>query len=116
MLFIGWLWRLVLVYVLFWRISRLSLSLVPTHPDRTGGLSFIAYVPTAFSPVVLGVSCVLGAKWAHDLVYHGTKVQALQWEMVGFVVISLVVFLSRCWFSLAPCAARRRRRCWTWAH
>lgn len=94
LLFYGWLWRLVLVYVLFWRISRLSLSIVPTHPDRTGGLSFIAYAPAAFSPVVLGLSCALAAKWAHDLVYHEVAIQALQWQMVGFVVIVLVVFLS----------------------
>jgi len=94
MLFIGWLWRLVLVYVLFWHISRLALSIVPTHPDRTGGLSFIAYVPAAFAPVVLGLSCVLGAHWTHNLVYHEVKVEALQWQMVGFVVVALVVFLS----------------------
>lgn len=94
MLFIGWLWRLVLVFVLFWRISRLSLAIVPTHPDRAGGLGFVAYVPAAFAPVVLGTSCVLGAKMAHDLMYHDVTVQALQWQMIGFVVIAPLVFLS----------------------
>ena len=29
-----WLWRIVVVSVLMWRVARLELSLVPTHPDR----------------------------------------------------------------------------------
>jgi hypothetical protein len=44
--------------------------------------------------VVLGLSCAVGARWAHDLVYHEATVQALQWQMVSFVVVLLVVFLS----------------------
>ena len=94
MLLLGWLWRVVLVGVLFWRVTQFPLSIVPTHPDRTGGLGFIAYLPVAFAPVVLGIGCVLGAQWAHDLVYHGVTVKALQWQMGAFVVVALLVFLS----------------------
>lgn len=93
-LFLGWIWRVVLLGVLFWRVTRLPLSIVPTHPDRTGGLGFIAYLPVAFAPVVLALGCVLGAHWAHDLVYHGATVQALKWQMGTFVVVALLLFLS----------------------
>ena len=50
-LLMGWLWRILLVAWWFWRFGRLDLSLVPTHPDRTGGLAFVEKLPGAFSMV-----------------------------------------------------------------
>ncbi len=44
-LLLGWLWRLILLCVLFHRIARLDLALVPTHPDRDGGLGFLEATP-----------------------------------------------------------------------
>lgn len=48
-LLLVWAWRLVVCSVLLWRISRLDLELVPTHPDRAGGLGFLEDVPIIFS-------------------------------------------------------------------
>ena len=53
-----WIWRLFITVVLFWRIAHLDLHLVPTHPDRAGGLGFLEQVAFAFSPIVLAVSQV----------------------------------------------------------
>ncbi len=39
----GWLWTLCLWTRFLARMGRLPLRLVPTHPDRTGGLRFVAY-------------------------------------------------------------------------
>jgi len=39
-LLLAWAWRVVLLFLLFGGIARLRLSIVPTHPDRTGGLLF----------------------------------------------------------------------------
>src|SRR5437867_4069907 len=52
-LLLHWVWRLVIVAVLFWRIAHLDLRLVLTHPDRTGGLGFLEQARSAFSPIVL---------------------------------------------------------------
>lgn len=90
---LGWLWRLVLVSVLLWRVARLDLSIVPTHPDRCGGLGFLERLPTIFAPVVLAIGVVPAAQWAHDALYHGLALQSLRVEMVAFLVVALVVFL-----------------------
>lgn len=92
-LVLGWLWRLVLVFLLLWRIGRLDLSIVPTHPDRTGGLGFLQRLPMIFAPVALAIGVVLASQWAHDAVYHGLVLQSTRVEMVAFVVLVLVVFL-----------------------
>jgi hypothetical protein len=91
-LLFGWLWRIVLVAVLLWRVARLELSLVPTHPDRAAGLGFLERLPGAFAPLAFAVGAVLASRWAHDAVYHGLSVTSLRVEMIGFVVLCVVVF------------------------
>jgi hypothetical protein len=39
------------VNVHLWQVSGLDLSLVPTHPDRVGGLGFLANTVYAFMPL-----------------------------------------------------------------
>src|SRR5262249_46164898 len=56
---LGWIWRMLLMTSFFWRIGRLDLSLVPSHPDRVAGLAFVEKLPNAYWPVTLGLSAVL---------------------------------------------------------
>ena len=91
-LLLGWLWRIVLVAVLMWRVARLELSLVPTHPDRAAGLGFLERLPGVFAPLALAVGVVLASRWAHDAVYHGLSLPSLKVEMIGFVVLCVVIF------------------------
>ena len=97
-LLLAWLWRVVLFAILLVRISRLPLSLVPTHPDRCGGMSFMARVPVMFAPLVLGISAVFASAWAHQVVYHDVTLMALRVEIAVFVVLLpallLLPFLS----------------------
>lgn len=90
---LAWLWRLVLAFVLLRRIARLDLAIVPTHPDRAGGLGFLERLPVVFAPVALAIGVVLAARWAHDAVYHGLVLQSVRIEMIAFVVLAVVLFL-----------------------
>ena len=108
-LLLGWLWRLALLCVLFHRIGGLDLALVPTHPDRTGGIGFLEVTPVLFSPVVFGISAVLASRWAHDVLYHGVHVQELRIEMVAVVVLALLLFLAPLALWLPPLRACKRQ-------
>lgn len=55
-LLLAWIWRIILLGLVLRRIAALDLSIVPSHPDRTGGLGFLERVPFALSPVVLAMS------------------------------------------------------------
>jgi hypothetical protein len=92
-LLLAWLWRLVLLLVLFKRIVGVGLSLVPTHPDRSAGLGFMARIPVMFAPVVLAISSVFAAGWAHQMVYHDATLAGLRTEMIGLVVGVPLAFL-----------------------
>jgi hypothetical protein len=91
MLLFGWVWRVILMILLFRGIAGLDLVIVPTHPDRAGGLGFLERIPKAFAPVALAAGAVLAAGWAHDVVYHGASAQSMQLPMVAFIVSALLV-------------------------
>jgi hypothetical protein len=86
-LLLAWLWRLVLLFMLFKQIAGLELSLVPTHPDRCAGLGFMAKIPVMFVPFALGVSAVFASGWGHQIVYHDVAIASLRVEIIAFVVI-----------------------------
>jgi hypothetical protein len=108
-LLLAWLWRLILAFVLCARLARLDLALVPTHPDRAGGLGFLESLPSAFGPVVLALSAVFASRWAHDVLYHGVHVTELRMPMIAFGVAVLVLFLAPLLPWGRPLAAAKRR-------
>ena len=93
-LLLAWVWRLVVCAVLLWRISRLPLQLVPTHPDRVGGLGFLEEMPLIFSPVIFAMSAVIASRWGHDVLYHDVDVHSLMIPIALFVVAMLVLYLG----------------------
>ena len=108
-LLLGWVWRIVLAFLLFRGIARLDLAIVPTHPDRAGGLGFVAGFPAAFALVAFAASAVLAGMLAHDVVYHGVAVKALRAEMAIFVVLVVLAFLLPVLALTGPLSRARRR-------
>jgi len=48
-----WYFRIFIWARLLWQVSRIQLNLVPTHPDRVGGLGFLATTSYAFVPLLM---------------------------------------------------------------
>ena len=105
----AWLWRVVLMTSLFRNLSKLELALVPTHPDKAGGLGFLTGVPKIFAPVVFALGIVLAARWAHDVIYHGVHVQELYLQMGAFAVVAVLLFSAPLLAFLPLMAATKRR-------
>ncbi|WP_052808385.1 hypothetical protein [Methyloterricola oryzae] len=93
-LLVAWLWRLVLAFLLLKLIAALNLALVPTHPDRAGGLGFLEKLPSAFSLFAFAVSAVLAARLAQEVVYHGGHVVSLKAVALVFLIIVVVLCLA----------------------
>jgi hypothetical protein len=47
-----WYLRFFIWYRFLWQVSRINLHLVPTHPDRCGGLAFLGKSVYAFGPIL----------------------------------------------------------------
>lgn len=104
-----WLWRLVLIGILFSRLAKLDLALVPTHPDRAGGLGTFEFVPIASSVLAFAVSAVIASRLAHEIRYHGMTTAELQMPIAALLAILLIVMLAPL-LPFTPVLARFRRR------
>jgi hypothetical protein len=89
-----WLWRLLLTWLLCRRLAALDLQLVPSHPDRAGGLGFTEQLPLAFTLVVLAFSSVVASSVAHQILSHGAHVMQFKALAAGLVVLLTVLFVS----------------------
>lgn len=89
-----WAWRLFVGWRLILWISRLEFHLVPSHPDRAGGLGFVQQISFADAWIVLAISVVLAGRWGHEVLYHGVHVDSLKPLMVVYLLIVLLVFLG----------------------
>jgi hypothetical protein len=108
-LFFIWLWRLGVLAALLLGISRLHLSLVPTHPDRAGGLGFLSELPYAFSPLTLALATVLAAQWGHQAVHHGVSLESFKLPLAAFTIVATVVTVAPLLVFVGPLLALRRR-------
>lgn len=108
-LLLGWLWRIVLVGCWFWRIGKLNLSLVPTHPDRAGGIAFVEKLPGAFALVTLAMSAQLASRWAHEILHHGASISIYRQPVILFAVLWALLLLLPL-FGLVPALQRVRKR------
>ncbi len=89
-----WYFRLFIWARFLWHVSRIELKLVPTHPDRVGGLGFLANIVFAFTPVLLAHGCMLAGMIAGRIFFVGAKLPQFTVEIVGGV--GALVFLVLC--------------------
>jgi hypothetical protein len=90
-LLLRWYYRIFLWARFLWRVARLDLRLVPTHPDRLGGLGFLSLTPTAFAPLALAHGAFLAAWMANRIFFHDAVLPDFKAEIVVLVVLMLLV-------------------------
>jgi len=93
-LFLRWLWRLALWCFFLWRVSRLELRLVPTHPDRAGGLGYLELVHSEFTPMVLAISAAQSASLAQDIASGRMTLDAIYPGVAFILLVDVVLFLG----------------------
>ncbi len=89
-----WYFRLFVWTRFLWRISRLDFQLVPTHPDRAGGLGFLAVVSYPFALLLLGQGVMLAGLMANRIFYAGSKLLDFKLELIALVAVMLIVVLG----------------------
>lgn len=93
-LLLRWYFRLFIWARFLWQVSRLNLRLMPTHPDRCGGLGFLASVPHAFSPLLVAQGAVLAGLMANRIFYAGATLPQFKVELIGLVAVLVFVVLG----------------------
>jgi hypothetical protein len=95
-----WLWRIALWWCFLWRVARLQLHLVPTHPDGAAGLGYLEVTQTYFAPLVLSVSAVMSASFAEEISSGISVFEAIYPALAITIVADLaLVLLPPCFFA-----------------
>jgi hypothetical protein len=93
-LLLRWYFRIFIWTRFLWQVSRIDLSLVPTHPDHVGGLGFLSQTVYAFVPLLIAHGALLAGLLA-DRIYHlGAKLPDFMIEILVLVVFLMCVVLG----------------------
>lgn len=101
--------RFLVWFRFLWQLSRLNLHLIPTHPDRAGGLAFLGKSAYAFSPILFAQGALLAGLIASRVLYGGEILSSFKMQAVGFIGFFLVLVLGPL-TMFTPQLARAKRK------
>ena len=93
-LLVRWYYRIFIWTRFLWQVSRIELSLIPTHPDRVGGLGFLANTVYAFMPLAVAHGAMLAGPIANRIFYLGAALPEWKVEIAVMVVFLLCLVLG----------------------
>jgi hypothetical protein len=93
-LLVRWYMRLMIWFRFLWQVSKLNLHLIPTHPDRAGGIGFLGKSAFAFSPLVFAEGAMLSGIIANEVLYRGVSLLSFKWQAGGVAVFFIFVILG----------------------
>jgi hypothetical protein len=86
-----WGFRYCLWAFLLWRISRLHLTLIPTHPDHAAGLNFLGSTQKHFGILFCALGCSFAGRIANSMLHEGASLASFKSLMAGYIILSLIV-------------------------
>jgi len=104
-----WYVRFLIWYRFLWQVSRIPLDLIPTHPDRAGGLGFLGGLSYTFGPILFGQGAMLAGLIASNVLYSGGNLLSFKLQAGSFVVFFVcVIFGPLLMFTPQMASARRK--------
>jgi hypothetical protein len=89
-----WYFRLFIWIRFLWQVSRIQLSLIPTHPDGVGGLGFLSLTIYAFAPIALAHGAMLAGPLANRIFFLGAALPGFKAEIAVVVVFVLCMIIG----------------------
>ena len=93
-LMIRWYFQIFIWTRFLWQVSRLGLRLVPTHPDRVGGLGVLSNTVYAFTPLAVAHGGLVAGFIANRIFYMGASLPQFKIEIAVLVVFLLCIVLG----------------------
>jgi len=93
-LLVRWYFRLLVWARFLWQVSRIDLNLVPTHPDRNGGLGFLTGTVFAFIPLLMAHGAIVAGNLANRIFYLGSALPEFKGEIILLVAWLLFIALG----------------------
>lgn len=108
-LLVRWYFRLFIWGRFLWQVSRIELVLIPTHPDRNGGLGFLGASAYALSPLLAAHGAAMAGFIANRIFHKGASLAQFKLEIVLLVAFLMLLVLGPlCVFAPQILAAKRK--------
>lgn len=104
-----WYLRFVIWFLFLWRVSKLNLRLIATHPDRAAGLGFLGQSTYAFTPILFAQGALLAGLIANRVLYEGKDLLSFKLDAAGLIIFFLVFVLSPLFVFSAKLNSAKRR-------
>ncbi len=88
-LLLRWYFRVFIWARFLWRVSRIELRLVPTHPDRNGGLGFLSSTVYAFAVLAVAHGALLAGQLGSRIFFLGARLPDFKVEIAVTVAFLL---------------------------
>jgi len=88
-----WLFRYFIWGLLLWKLGKLDLHLIPTHPDRAAGLGFLNLTQAFFGILFCALGFAFTGPIVNAIVYERAPLASFQFLMMGFLALSLILGL-----------------------
>jgi hypothetical protein len=108
-LLIRWYFRLFIWTRFLWQISHIGLNLVPTHPDRVGGLGFLASTVFAFTVLAVAHGALVAGQIANRVFFVGATLPDFKAEIAVVLILMLCAVLGPL-LVFAPQLAQAKRK------
>jgi len=108
-LLVRWFYRLFIWARFLWHVSRIELRLVPTHPDRVGGLGFLSKSLAALMPLAAAFGAMLAGLLADRIFHAGAKLPEFKMQIAVAVIVLVLLFVGPL-LIFAPRIAQAKRR------
>ena len=86
------LWKWLLWTFFVFKLSRMKLQLMVSHPDKHGGMGFLGMSTVAFAPVAFAAGAAIGATWRYEILYAGAPL--MSFKLPAIVLLVLVVLIA----------------------
>ena len=107
-LLLRWYFRVFIWTRFLWQVSRIDLSLVPTHPDRVGGLGFLSQTVYGFIPLLIAHGALLAGLLGNRIYHLGATLPSFVPEILILVIFLMCVVLGPL-LVFAPQLAQAKR-------
>jgi hypothetical protein len=107
-LLLRWYFRIFIWIRFLWQVSRIELSLIPTHPDRAGGLGFLSNIVYSFALLAVAHGALLAGNLANRIFYLGAALPQYKIEIAVVIIFILCLVLGPL-LLFAPQLAQAKR-------
>ena len=92
-LLLSWVWRVGVWTRFLHQVSHMGLHLVASHPDKAGGLLFVAFSPRMFTPLALAIGIITAGTFANEVIHFGWNPMDHPATPIATAIVVVIIFL-----------------------